>query len=380
MIDQPLYLSPVNLPESIPDSLGRQIIPWRQEEDIPSGKKTGVMIVGVPEDRFFEKGGLALSPTAIRWQLYHLAEMEDSTPFLDAGDITPGADLSETYARLAEVIRVFTRAGWTTLILGGGSDLMAGQYLALEEKQSRGQMVFVNSRLELSSSGSGEQADWNHFLYGENSGLLHYTHIGHQSHYTSYKKINILKDKHFDLIRLSESRTKLEETEPFFRDADSGGISMNALRFADAPGAVFPSPNGFTGEEICQLSFYAGLSNHLRSFGIYDLNESDTKGITTEQAAQIAWYFLEGAAARILENPLKNTRNIKKYIVPMDGKFDEMIFYKSLLTERWWMEIPHTRSSSSSGKTLIACSVSDYEKACKREVPDRWWKWAQVIP
>ncbi len=31
-----------------------------------------------------------------------------------------------------------------------------------------------------------------------------------------------------------------------------------------------PSPNGFYGEEICQMARYAGMSTKLTSFGIYD--------------------------------------------------------------------------------------------------------------
>ena len=380
MIHGPLYLTPTDLPVTPEETLGRQIRTWRQEEGLPEVENPGIVLLGLPEDRYYGRGNLALSPMAIRWQLYHLADLRHNTTFLDAGDLTPGETLQATYDRLSTIIRTFSSAGWTILILGGGSDLVAGQYLALEEKQSRAQMVFVNNHLELPPASSGDSADWNHFLYGNHSGLLHYTHIGHQAHYTSFKKIDLLRNKHYDLIRLSEARSGIEETEPFFRDADAAGISMNALRYADAPASLQPSPNGFSGEEACQLSFYAGLSDRIKSFGIYDLDEGTPPGITTRQAAQIAWYFLEGVSSRLKEDPARNSGNIKKYIVPMDGKHSELVFYKSMLSDRWWMEIAHARASRGKNKTLIACSLSDYEKACRLEIPDRWWKWAQVIP
>ena len=47
---------------------------------------------------------------------------------------------------------------------------------------------------------------------------------------------------------------------------------------------------------------------------------------------------------------------------------DDLIFVKSNLTDRWWMELAGENDKSE----YIACSHEDYLKANRNEVPDRW--------
>ena len=61
-------------------------------------------------------------------------------------------------------------------------------------------------------------------------------------------------------------------TEPLFRDSDVAIFDISAVRQSDAPGTMSPSPNGFYGEEICLLSRYAGISDNLKIFGLFDVN------------------------------------------------------------------------------------------------------------
>jgi hypothetical protein len=45
-----------------------------------------------------------------------------------------------------------------------------------------------------------------------------------------------------------------------------------------------------------------------------------------------------------------------------------MIFVKSNLTDRWWIELPGETDEN----FYVACSYDDYLKANRNEVPDRW--------
>jgi formiminoglutamase len=58
-----------------------------------------------------------------------------------------------------------------------------------------------------------------------------------------------------------------------------------------------------------------------------------------------------------------------------DGQY-ELVFYKSPLSGRWWIEVPvkDNPGLSSERHTLIPCSYSDYLEAMKNEIPERWWK------
>ncbi len=50
-----------------------------------------------------------------------------------------------------------------------------------------------------------------------------------------------------------------------------------------------------------------------------------------------------------------------------------MIFYKSTISDNWWMEIPtNNYELFPEGKVIIACSYNDYILASKQELPERW--------
>jgi hypothetical protein len=163
-------------------------------------------------------------------------------------------------------------------------------------------------------------------------------------------------------------------TEPLFRDSDVAVFDISAVRQSDAPGTFCPSPNGFYGEEICLLSRYAGISDKLKVFGLFDVNpDYDIRFQTTGLAAQIIWFFLEGFSQKQYETPSLNESNSGRFIryhVRVTDLEDDLIFIKSNLTDRWWIEI----SSKQDEIQYVACSHEDYLKANVNEVPDRWVK------
>ena len=63
-----------------------------------------------------------------------------------------------------------------------------------------------------------------------------------------------------------------------------------------------------------------------------------------------------------------------KYIVPFDE--EEIVFFKSNKTDRWWIEVPFFLNSNNKLKknTLLPCTSDDYIAACNQEFPERWWK------
>ncbi|MEX0360250.1 MAG: arginase, partial [Allomuricauda sp.] len=93
-----------------------------------------------------------------------------------------------------------------------------------------------------------------------------------------------------------------------------------------------------------------------------------------QMIAQIIWYFIEGISFRITEFPSSKSEDFTKFTVPTDT--EELIFYKSHITERWWVEVPsilpeHTKTNSAA---LLPCTEEDYLDACNQIVPERWFK------
>jgi len=131
------------------------------------------------------------------------------------------------------------------------------------------------------------------------------------------------------------------------------------------------SPNGFDGREICAIARYAGISDQVSVFGIY---EGENHPQSFQLMAQIIWYFMEGFNYRVKETPSSTNDDFSKFIVPSDT--EELVFYKSHLTERWWVEVPsiltsHTKSKS---QALLPCTEQDYLDACDQIIPERWFK------
>ena len=94
-------------------------------------------------------------------------------------------------------------------------------------------------------------------------------------------------------------------------------------------------PNGFNGKEICSLSRYSGISDKVSLLGIFNHNSKKEESVLI---AQIIWYFIEGIHFRSNEYPFGTKNNYSKYIVPFEE--EDIIFYKSDKTDRWWIEIP----------------------------------------
>ena len=134
------------------------------------------------------------------------------------------------------------------------------------------------------------------------------------------------------------------------------------------------SPNGFDGKEICSISRYAGISNKVSSFGIYEYRSSNEDEITEMLIAQILWYFIEGVNCRIIDNNFKNIKDFQKFTVIVEKH--ELVFYKSKKTSRWWIEIPNSSNKDNKLKeqSLLPCTLEDYKSANEGIMPERWYK------
>ena len=170
---------------------------------------------------------------------------------------------------------------------------------------------------------------------------------------------------------MSQVSNSISIAVPVFRDADVVTFDLNAVKSADSGNILTFVPNGFNGKEICSLSRYAGISDKVKCFGLFNHNGTIQESVLI---AQVIWYFVEGFNFRVIENPTINQNNYLRYIVPVDDL--ELIFIKSAKTERWWIEIPFITNVNNKLKriTLLPCSYDDYLRACDQEIPERWWK------
>jgi formiminoglutamase len=162
--------------------------------------------------------------------------------------------------------------------------------------------------------------------------------------------------------------------EPAIRNADLLSFDITAIRSSDAPGNGNAQPFGLTGEEACQLCWYAGQNEKLSSAGFYEYNPDfdDVHKKTASVIATMVWYFVEGFYNRKNDSNFKSN-DFLKYVVSMPVEPETLTFYKSKVTEKWWMEITYHRPGARYARnSIIPCSYADYQTATKGEVPERY--------
>ena len=376
------YFSPVSLEKPGNHFLSDKSIFCRNisihTPDFPISDLSGykVAIAGIPEDRNAKIRGSSAAPDIIRNKLYNLYRVNPALKIIDLGNLISGNSVQDTYYAIRDLILDLKEKGIITIILGGSQDLTYGIYLAYEKLNSLFNFVTVDSRLDLGiiQDEIKPESYLIPILSRKKELLFNYTNLGHQKYLVDQEDIDFLQQQFNETLRLGEIHSNVAITEPVLRDSAFVSFDFNAIRQGDSPGCTHPSPNGLYGEEACQISKYSGLGTSLMVFGLFNiLPAADIHEQTSHLAAQMIWYFIEGVSQRKYEEPSGKSTLFKKFIVSFTGKDREIVFYKSLESERWWFEVPII-SSNRQKKILISCSHEDYLSACNQEIPDRWLK------
>ncbi len=333
-----------------------------------------IALFGVPEGRNSPNGGTLKAPDLIRSELYKLAKIPGKLKIVDLGNMKQGVTFNDTIAGLTDILILLLSENLFPVIIGGSSALVPSIDRAFSIQKIPYTLTSVDPRIDFNNE--RKEPDCFNYLNtifnNHKSTFDHFINIGYQTYLNDQQVINRLLKRRSELVRIGDVRQAIYLTEPLFRDSDVAIFDISAVRQSDAPGTISPSPNGFYGEEICLLSRYAGISDKLKTFGLFDVNpDYDIRSQTSALAAQILWFFLEGFSQKQYETPALNISNsgrFIKYHVRITDLEDDLIFVKSNLTDRWWIELP-----SGKGEELyFACSHEDYLTANRNEVPERW--------
>jgi formiminoglutamase len=344
---------------------------------MPDYKTAHIAIFGVKEDRGTELNkGAAEAPDEIRKKLYNLKKGTGQYRIVDIGNLNPGIDLDETYVRISEVCRILLESNVLPVILGGTHDLDFGQFSGYETLEKLISFLNVDAFLDLDDKGSStpSQQHIHKLLLHEPNYLFSYTHLAYQTYLIDQQSVSILEKLYFEAFRIGQIRTNIHEIEPAVRTADLVSFDITAIRSSDAPGNANAQPFGLTGEEACQICWYAGLNEKLSSIGFYEYNPTadDANRKTGSVIATMIWYFIEGYYNRRNEQNFRST-DFTKYSVSMPVDPEIISFYKSKLSEKWWMEVPYPHGHEKYQRnSIVPCSYNDYQVAVKGEVPERY--------
>lgn len=364
--------------------MGHVVHKFLSEDHFPELEGYHIAILGVEEERgSVGNPGCSEAPDHIREQFYELKQARYPYKIVDLGNLRPGETLEDTYAAVAFVVSELLRLGVLPVLIGGSQDLTLAQYMAYQRLEETVNIVAVDAHFNLGRMDDRMSSDCyvGKIVMQEPNFLFNFSNVGYQSYFVGNDQVELMEKLYFDAYRLGNVRKDMEEVEPIVRNADILSFDMTAVRMSDAPGNGNASPNGFYGEEACQIVRYAGMSDKLTSFGIFESNPAmDIRSQTCVLAAQMLWYFLEGYYNRKRDVPLKSKTGFLKYRVSMKQAEQEIVFYKSEKSERWWMEVPVPNGKVRYERHhLVPCSYRDYETACRDEMPERWWQAFQKL-
>jgi formiminoglutamase len=361
-----------------PDALGQHVQAYTTDSGFPSFEGARLAILGVGEERgSIGNAGAAQGPDFIREQFYKLKKHQQGLHFIDLGNLKIGHSLNDSYAAIAIVVTELLSAHIVPVILGGSQDITYGHYTGYKISEQIINIVSIDSRFDLGipEETTNSETYLGKIILEQPNYLFNFSNLGYQTYFTGVENVALMKKLHFETHRLGQVQADIQETEPIVRNADLITVDISAVRQSDAPGHANPSPNGFYGEELCQILLYAGLSDKCTGLGLYEYNPSfDRQSQTAKLYAQALWYFFEGMGQRKMDLPLSNPNNYITYRVAFEELEQEITFIKSMKSDRWWMKLPTDGTKNRYlSQHLLPCSYKDYQQACSNEVPERWW-------
>jgi len=312
----------------------------------------------------------------IRKAFYNLFPGNWTHEIADLGDIQKGESVEDTYFALIQVVSSLIKANIIPIIIGGSQDLTYANYRAYDKISSMINVVNIDKSFDLGDSSKPitNESYLGKIILEQPYNLFNYTALGFQTYFNSQEEIDLMEKLYFESYRLGAIIPKISVVEPVLRDADLVTLDINAVKSSEVSPKQKYSPNGFNGREICAISRYAGISNRVSSFGVYEYNPSLDDEATAMLVAQVIWYFIEGVNCRVKDDDFKDLSSYLKFTVLVES--EELVFFKSKKTDRWWIEIPFLEYSNTKSKQhpLLACTYEDYVSATSGVIPERWYK------
>lgn len=358
-------------------SLFSQIKIHSKESGIPDMENARVALFGVRECRYEENGDAHdFNFDTIRNALYDLFPGNWHLNIVDLGDIYPGDAVEDTYYAVKSLVAKLVEQKIIPIIMGGSQDLTYPQYRAYDHYGRMVNLVNIDACFDLGNADEGitNKSYVSKMIMDLPYNLFNYSNIGYQTYFNPQDEIELMDRLFFDAYRLGELSSDFKAVEPVMRDADLVSMDVTALCAGALLETSHTSPNGFNGKEVCGLARYAGISDKVSSFGIYELQKMKTSPVAHQLVAQSIWYFLEGVNYRKDEDANSSINDLIRYQVPINEEV--LVFFRSSFSGRWWIEIPFYPNVNNKLKkpTLLPCTYEDYLKACNQEVPDRWYK------
>jgi formiminoglutamase len=293
---------------------------------------------------------------------------------LNMGILVKGASVKDTEAAVADIAEELLTARVIPIIIGDRREITIAAYKAFEKTESVVNLTAIDNTLNIQNG--ADEGYMSTILQTQPNYLFNFSNIGYQTYLTDPKELSLADQLFFDACRLGEIRGNILSTEPIVRGSEIVTISMDVVKSSDFTSNYSRQPNGIYAEEICQLMRFAALSEKSKVILITDIDFKSTSNVDALLIAEMLWCFFEGYYMRKTEMPHAKSTGFLKYRVALKEDEFHLIFYKSVKTDRWWMEVPVPPEFANKYRKhhLIPCNYDDYKVATEDDLPDRWWK------
>ena len=353
--------------------IGKNIEIYTKQKGFPELKGCSIAIIGVSEIRntFFPIPDYKI--VDFRKNFYKLFPGNWNLKICDLGNLPNGSSAEDTYFALSEICLHLKQLDIVLIVIGGSHDLIFPMYQSYQSLKQLVNIVSVDNQFDFSQEEEeliSGRSYMSKIIMDQPNFLLNYTNLGYQSYLIAQEELDLIDKLHFEALRLGNILNDVTLTEPYLRDANIAGFDMKSLSW-QATNFTSGNPNGIDARTICALARYAGISDRLNIFGLFELPNTI---IFNKLLAQIIWYFIEGYNCRFEEYPALTSKGFTKYTVALSDM--EMIFFQSEKSNRWWLEITNDSYLNNKNKTtaLLPCTHKDYLDACNDKIPDMWWK------
>ena len=294
-----------------------------------------------------------------RKKLYSLHYGNWNTEIYDLGNLVNGNEVSDTNYALEKIIQFCVNNRAFVITIGGSQDLTLNLYSSLKKGLNSINLVTIDNKLDFKKN-SSEDSYLSKIIMDEENKLNQFSNIGFQKHLSSVAEIELIDKMKFELFSLGKVKSNVNEAEPVLRDSNIISFDVKSIKSGDINNA-HQYPNGLTSHEFCSLSRLSGSSSKSRVVSFF---ENWDFSIMNSLLAEAVWYVMDGFNHRFDENPEEDSDDFIYYHIELDNyKFK---FYKSLITQRWWVEFISDELISVE-KDIICCTANDYYQ-CKNSI------------
>ena len=326
-------------------------------------QENGVVLIFCSDERGSGGNAEMKDFSRLRKEFYTLSSFDFEVSICDLGDLMSGKTQADTRYVLEEILTFCYNKNAVPVVIGGSVDLSYALFSALNFHQKGINYAHISNVASLSNEGEEiSESNYLHKILTKKEASLRNFHLlGYQRHLNEIALLKLMKEVDFDVLRLADMMNTTEKAEPFFRRADMVTLNCDAVESFSEAFSTNPQVNGLNRREICAYMKEIGLSENLKTVGVFNFN-ADSKNLLNHQLmAQMLWYLIEGIN---IQRTHPKERSYDTFVVLIDNR--EFSFKRDTFSGLWYF------AKGKDVKKWIPCSREDYENAKRGELNKRF--------